>query len=86
VLDQLARCLTFFVPDRACDFAAHGDERPQQRPLLDDLGVRARVGGARCIARQRAEIGKTAGVVELAQPLQVFGYRDRIAGLRFTGE
>jgi hypothetical protein len=86
VLDELARRLALFVPDRARDLSAHGDERTQQRALLDDLRIRACVGGAGRIARQCAEIGKTARIGQLAETLQMFGDGDRIAGLRLAGE
>ena len=69
------------APHRARDLAARADQLAQQRALLDDLRVGTHVGGARRVARQRAEIGKPAGIVELAEALQVFGDRHRIAGL-----
>ena len=54
--------------------------------LFHDLGVGAHVGGARSIARQRSEVRKPAGIIEFAQALQVFGNRDRVAGLSLACE
>src|SRR6185369_14209064 len=71
LLDEIARGLAFLVPDRARDLAAYRHQRTQQRPLLDDVRIGARIGGPRRVARQRAEVREAAGLGELAQALQV---------------
>ncbi len=70
LLDQLTRRFAFFVPHRTRDLAAHGHELAQQRALLDDGGIGTRVGRARRVARERAQVGKAARVVELAEALR----------------
>ena len=84
LFDQVPRRFAFFAPHRAGDLTTRGHQRAQQRAFLDDLRVGARVGGARRIARQRAEVGKPADFLQFPQSLQMLGHRDRIAGLRLA--
>ena len=50
------------------------------------LRIGAHVGGGGRVARERAEIGKAAGVLELADALELLGDRDDVAGLGLAGE
>ena len=45
------------------------------------LRVGAHVGGGRRVARERAEIGQAAGVLQLARALELLGDGDDVAGL-----
>ncbi len=63
------------------DVPRHPDELAQQRVLLDDVGVVARVGDRRRVGQQRDEDGAVADRLEYARALQLVGHRHRVDGL-----
>ena len=63
------------------DVAGDADELAQQRVLLDDLGVVARVGDRRRVGLQRNEDGGVADRLEHTRALQLVGHRHRVDGL-----
>ena len=63
------------------DVPGHADELAQQRVLLDDLGVVARVGDRRRVGLQRDEDGRVADRLEHPRALQLVGHRHGVDGL-----
>ena len=63
------------------DVPGDADELAQQRVLLDDLGVVARVGDRRRVGLQRNEDGRVPDRLEHPRALQLVGHRHRVDGL-----
>ena len=81
VVDDFARFAPLGLECAADDQIAGGDELPQHRALADDVGIGADVGRRRRVARERAQIGQPADLIEQPLALEVPGQRDGIAGL-----
>ncbi len=79
-IDQVARRQALVAEDRRGDLAPGLDQRAQQRTFAHDGGVGAHIGGGGGIARQSAEVGQAAGVLEPAVALELFGDGDDVAG------
>ena len=63
-VDELARRQSLVAEHRGGDLGACADELPQQRALAHDVGVGAHVGSRGRIARQGAEVGKAAHLLQ----------------------
>src|SRR5882762_8326576 len=85
-VNQLARGLAVVVEHGGGDVGAGADQLPQQRALAHDVRVGAHVGGRGGVARNRAQVGESAGRLEPAGALQMLGHRHYVAGFAFPGE
>ena len=63
------------------DRVAGRDQLPQHRSLADDVRVGADVGGGRRVARQRAQVGQAADLIEQPLASRCPGQGHGIAGL-----
>src|SRR5690606_26698525 len=85
-VDELARAQPLVVEDRSRDLGARLDQLPQEAALADDLGIRAYVCGGRRIPGECAEIGESAGFLQLAGTLELLGDGDHVARLAVAGK
>ena len=68
------------------DFGAGADQLAANRPLADDVGIGADVGGAGRIPRQHAQIDKTPGFLQLVVVFQPLRQRQQIERLAVFGQ